>query len=543
MTRRLSLSLAMLTVGVGLLMASGLARLAGSASGAGEARKGGTLRWSTGADVDSIDPALAYKSRSWPVGYATCAMLFRYPDAPGAAGTRVAPEVVDKVALSGDRRTYTFDLKKSFRFHNGAPVTANSFADAFNRDANPKLGSPAVGYLHEIVGADAVIDGKATSISGIRVLGRYRLQIRLTRPVGDFTAQLTMPLFCPILPTTPPDTEMVTDPPGWGPYYVAERIVNQRIVLKRNPYYRGDRPAYVDQVAWTINPADACVLAVEQNRIDYCFSGIYQTPRALVEKYGINEPGGQFFLGPQLVTWWLAFNHDRPYFRGLGQIPLKKAINYAVDRPELARAFGYLAGKRTDQMLPPAVARPASIYPLGGADPVTARKWLARAARQPTELVLYADNSPQGVSLAKTIVFNLEQIGIDVEPKYFDINALSAKTRTRGEPFDLMITAWGADYADAGGFIAPLLPGGGADQLTSNLDDPRVARRVEAASRLTGEARHKAWADLDVWLMRNNPPWAPIINTNNRIFVSSSVGCVFNHRVYGLDIAAVCKKQ
>jgi ABC-type oligopeptide transport system substrate-binding subunit len=533
----LSLALAVFVAGVALLATAAFARPVSTATA--EARKGGTLRWSTAGDVDHVDPALAYAARSWPIGFATCARLFHYPDAPGAAGTRLAKEVADQTTVSGDGRTYTFELKKTFRFHTGARVTAQSFADAFNRDANPKLGSPAVAYLHEIVGADEVIDGKATSISGIRVLGRYRLQIRLTRPVGDFTTRLTMPFFCPILPDTPTDEEIVTEPPGSGPYYVAERIVNQRIVLERNPYYHGDRPAHVDRVVWTINPAEACVLAVEQDRIDYCYPGLYQTPRALVEKYGINRPGGQFFVNPGLTTWYLAFNHARPAFQGPGQIPLKKAINYAIDRPALARAFGYLAGKRTDQMLPPALARSAGIYPLGGADPVTARKWLARAARPPTELVLYADNSPQGVSLAQTIVFNLEQIGIDVQAKFFDINTLGAKTTTPGEPWDLTINGWTADYPDGGGFIAPLLAAG---QVGSNLDDPRVARRMQAASRLIGEARRKAWADLDVYLMRTNPPWAPIIHTNDRIFVSSSAGCVFNHRVYGLDIAAVCKK-
>ena len=39
--------------------------------------------------------------------------------------------------------------------------------------------------MHEVVGADAVTEGKAQSISGVRVLGPYRLQIRLTKPLGD----------------------------------------------------------------------------------------------------------------------------------------------------------------------------------------------------------------------------------------------------------------------------------------------------------------------------------------------------------------------
>ena len=536
MMRMPALPFALLAAGTALLVAAGLAHPAG------DARKGGTLRYSLPADVDFVDPALAYFARSWPIGYVTCAKLFNYPDAPGAAGTRLVPEVVDRFTVSKDGQTYTFALKKTFRFHTGAPVTAQSFTDAINRVAQPKLGSPATAYMDEIVGANAVTEGKATSISGVRALGRYRLQIRLTRPLGDFTARLTLPFFCPVLPNTSIDPAGIDNPAGSGPYYINERTVNQRIVLKRNPYYRGDRPASVEQVVWTVNTHEACLLAVEQDQIDHCFfGGLGGSSRALAEKYGINRPDGQFFVRPALATWFVAFNHDRPAFNGPGQVPLKKAINFAIDRPALASANGYLAGKRTDQMLPPALAHRARLYPLGGADPVTAKKWLARARFQPKALVLYTNNSPSAVAQAQIFAFNLKQIGIDLEVKYFDINALDAKARTPGEPFDLIHTAWAADYADPAAFFIPLLAHGSI-RAGVNLDDPRINGRIEAANRLTGEARREAWADLDVDLMRDNPPWVPLYHPNNRSFVSRSHGCVLHHPVYTFDLAAACKK-
>ena len=116
---------------------------------------------------------------------------------------------------------------------------------------------------------------------------------------------------------------------------------------------------------------EACVLAVEEDRIDHCvhFSVLGTAYRGLYEKYGLNRPDGQLFVSPSLQTSFLVFNHDRPAFKGPGQIPLKKAINFAIDRPELTRPSGYLAGKRTDQMLPPALGRAVSIYPLGGPEP------------------------------------------------------------------------------------------------------------------------------------------------------------------------------
>ena len=39
--------------------------------------------------------------------------------------------------------------------------------------------------------------------------------------------------------------------------------------------------------------------------------------------------------------------------------------------------------------------------------------------------------------------------------------------------------------------------------------------------------------------MRNNPPYAPFVNVQNRAFVSRSLGCYLDHPVYGFDIAAV----
>ena len=544
----------MLVAGVALLAATAApgergaveARLEVADSGAKtETRKGGTLRLASLDDV-TVDTALAYDPWSAPVGFATCAKLFNHPDAPGAAGAKVIPEVARTYTLSEDERTYTFDLHRTFRFHNGAPVTAESFAAAFHRDAQPRLRSPAILFMQEIVGAQAVIDGKAARISGVRVLGRYRLRIRLTRPVGDFTTRLTMGFFCPILPDTP---IAETTPAGSGPYYVHERIPNRRIVLRRNRFYGGARPANVDQVEWTIGiTAEACLLAVEEDRIDHCGpGGIPPTAyEGLADKYGINRPDGRLFVSPALGTYYYVFNHDRRAFKGPGQIPLKKAINYAIDRLALTRPFGFLAGKRADQVLPPALGRTASIYPLGGPNLVAARREYAKARYKPPKLVLYTGNRSFAVAMAQSLEFDLKQLGIDLEVKIFDHAAASAKVSIRGEPYDLFLQGWVADYADGGNFLATLLDGKGI-RPTGNLnqsyfDDPDTNARIEAANRLTGEARRKAWADLDVHLMRTNPPWAPISHQNYRAFVSKSFGCFLFHPIAEIDIAAACKK-
>ena len=538
MKRRVDVALGVLAVAAVLFLAAGLAQH--EAGAAAQAPRGGTLRIGSVSDVE-VDPGIGYTSSPWLVSEATCARLFAYRAEPGATAGRLVPEVVRSYAVSNHGRTYTFGLRRSFRFQTGARVTARSFVDAFNRVAQPRLGSPAMGYLREIVGAVEVIDGRAASIAGIRAVGPYRLEIRLTGALPDLPARLSMPFFCPVLPETP--STRIDSPAASGPYYVAERIENVRVVLKRNRYYGGDRPGNVDEIVWTIGESlEACQLAVEEDREDFCAEpGVPRTAsRALAAKYRINRPGGRFFVNPSSATWFFVFNRTRPAFKGPGQIPLEKAINYAVDRHALARTFLPLSARRTDQLLPPAFARAASIYPLGGADVTAARRWYAKARVKPTRLVLYTWNFPHTVEQAGILAFDLKQLGIDLEVKYFDPDVVAERTRRPGEPFDLVLVGWAPDYPDAAGFFMPLADEKGPLGLV--LQDPRFRQRVAAANRLTGEARRRAWADLDVDLMRNDPPWVPIAHTQRISFVSKSLGCFVPNPIVGVEITQLCEK-
>lgn len=526
---------------VGVLAATGLPATSA---------KGGVLRISGGRDLDSVDPAIAYNTASWSLEYATCAKLYNYPDRPAPAGAIVVPEVATGLPkVSADGKTQTIPLRRTFRFHTGQQVTAANFVAAFNRDANPKLQSPATSYLHEIVGAGAVIDGKARTISGVKPLGQYTLQIRTIRRLPDLVSRLTMPFFCPIPTNTPP--EEISDPLGSGPYYVASRVPNRETVLKRNPFYRGTRPANVDQIVYTINGDEACRVAVEQGAMDYCFTIPRADYRDIAATYGINRRGGRFYFHPALGIDYFALNHDRPAFKGTGQIPLAKAINWAIDRPALVRAVGYLGGKRNDQILPPAMTRPASTYPLGGVTQQSlarARALLKKAKVRPLKLVVYTDNFSYHSAWAQIFQFNMRRLGIDVEIKVFPRAAYSDAVGTRGAPFDVAVAGgWIPDYADPITIFGPLLDGHNIAQTGNTniayFDRPKYNREIQRIEGLTGTARRRAWSDLDVEMMRDDPPWAPVLNLTATDFVSESFGCyVFQPVVATPDLAAACKK-
>jgi peptide/nickel transport system substrate-binding protein len=145
------------------------------------------------------------------------------------------------------------------------------------------------------------------------------------------------------------------------------------------------------------------------------------------------------------------------------------------------------------------------------------------------------------------VQFNLKQIGIDVEIKSFTRTVQHEKVGTRGEPFDISHSGWGADYADPSNFINVLLDGGriqAANNVNeSYFNDPAFNKRMLDANVLSGDARLKAYGELDRDITKNGAPLATYINTNGRYYVSQGVGCFTVDPTHGvMNLVAICKK-
>jgi peptide/nickel transport system substrate-binding protein len=505
---------------------------------------GGTLNVDLANDIDYTDPALDYLSTGWEIEYATCLKLMNYPDANGAKGSQLTPEAAAGFPrVSNNGKTYDFNVKAGFtKFSNGQAVTAANFKAAIDRDADPKMQSPSVPFFSDIVGASK------SPVSGVKVHGSH-LVINLTKAAPDFLARMAMPFFCAVPTNLARDPNGVLAPPSAGPYYIADRQPNKSITIKKNPYYKGKRPHNVNQIIYTIgNSLAATYLRTQQAATDYAAQGIPPASYAeAAQKYGVNK--GQFWVKPQLGVNYLAFNHDRALFKGAKGTALAKAINYAIDRKAMLAQGGYLAGKRTDQILPPGLAgfRDANLYPLKGPDLTTAKKWATKAGIKPgTTVQYYTSNTGSAPLVAQIVQFNLKQIGLNVNSHLFARAVQIDKEGTRGEPFDITSEGWIADYADPYDFINVLLSGSSLHAANNNnvayFNDPTYNKQMTAASLLSGAPRYNAYGNLDVNMMSKNPPWAARNNFNDRILLSNRVGCFTYNSTYSVDLAALCIK-
>ena len=540
------LPLALAVCGAGLLV------LATTASAAPKhvshvGKTGGTLKVEYSSDVDYVDPALDYLDLGWNIQQIVGCKLLNYPDKNGDPGLQLVPEVAaGQPVISANGMSYTFTVQSGFKFANGEVVTAKSFANTFNRNANPKLQSPAAAFLNDIVGAQAVLDGKASSISGIKVSGN-KITFKLTKAAPDFLARIAMPFFQAVpssfVAKLDPNGENVI--PGCGPYWISARTPNQSITVKRNPFYKGSRPHNFNEIDYKIGNS---LQVMEQNVLNGTTDLTYEPPpndiKGLVDKYGVNK--SVVYIKPALSILYWALNNDRPLFKNNPK--LAQAVNFAVDRRALLAQSGFGAGVKFDHILPPGLAgaaRPGVTgYPLKSAD-IKKAKTLSSGHTGDGKATIWVRNTGVGPLQAQIVQFDLAQIGIKSDIQQLNGGVYYTKAGVRGASFDIIRAGWIADYPDPYDFINVLLDGGLIqDSNNVNLayfNNPAYNKQMAAAARLVGSSRYSTYGSLDVDIMKNAPPWIVTYATTTRMLLSKRVGC-FTYGPYYIDLNALCLK-
>ncbi len=556
------LTLGALAAGVVLLGAAGCGSSNSSSNAAGSGgntsaipphQNGGTIKIALAGNIDYLDPALAYYQSTWQIEYSTCVKLTNYPDLPGDAGRVITPEAASALpTISADGLTYTYTVPAGkFKFNTGEPVTAATFQHSLERDLNPKQASyfGAVFLAPFIKGASDFKGKPGEHVSGITVSGD-QLTIHTTQKDGSMVQKLSTPFACAIPNDTPVDPKGVHTIAGAGPYYISDFTPNRSIVLKKNPNYTGDRPAYADEIDYsqlTIDPNQG-TLEAKSGELDYINDAVVPAQNAqLNAQYGPNGTDGgpqRFYVTPAAVVSYLALNTARPTFK---DELVRQAVNWAINRKAILQPSGYGAGVPADKYLPPQISGSSeeqSVYPLDSADLTKAKALMQQAGASNLTAVLYTCNQPPCPDRAAIIQQELKQIGIDVQIKEFDRGVQFTKEGQKGEPFDIADEGWIADYYDAYDFINILLNGETIPETGGNnfsyFNDPTFNKRMDDANQLTGSQRDQTYGQLATDLAKGPAPWASRSFGTNIDFFGPKIGCQVNQGSYGFALNTFC---
>jgi peptide/nickel transport system substrate-binding protein len=516
-----------------------------SGSATGHFEHGDTLRIVVSQDFRSIEPALVQTGDGQQIMEATQVGLLSYADpGSGERGHIVPYGAVRLPTISRDLKTYVFRIRRGVRLSDGTPVTASNFAAGLDRLLDPRMKSQRAFLFKEVRGARSVMTGKVAHVSGV-VAKKDRLIIHLSKAVPDFLDRLALPVLTAIPLDLPVVSGGVDAPlPSAGPYYVKEYVPGQRARLVKNPFWkhatRPSRKGNVDEIVYVGRAPETAADLVERGEADIVtFAGSTVLPaeqiRGFWRRYGVNRD--RFWARQMRWRMNVIFNLRRPLFRN---VRLRRAVNFALDRTQLAAAHGPFGGSRTDQLVLP--RRPGfrdwKLYPFR--PDFAAARTLARGAH-PRIVSLYVPDTESGRTVGSVVKANLARIGlrlnvIALESSGFHV-ALAFNRR-----WDLAAGSWSTSRDDPLVYINYPLEGKTTPIENANVglfDDPSWIGRMRRVARMT-RGRLKAFALLDRDLMQKAAPLAPYLAANALTLFSTSVGCPsFTNDGYP-NLAALC---
>ncbi|MFW3170876.1 peptide ABC transporter substrate-binding protein [Geodermatophilus sp. CPCC 206100] len=222
----------------------------------GSGGDGGTFSMYIGEPENPLVPGNTNETEGGQVLYSLFTGLVQYdPETSEATFTGVAESVE-----SPDQTTWTVTLRDGWTFHDGTPVNAQSFVDAWNYTAYSPNAQGNSYFFANIAGYDdlqapeAGGQPAATEMSGLRVVDDLTFEVTLSSPYAQWPTTLGYSAFYPLPEAFFDDPEGFGEQPiGNGPFRADEPFVpGQGITLTRYDEYGGDQPANADSVEYRV---------------------------------------------------------------------------------------------------------------------------------------------------------------------------------------------------------------------------------------------------------------------------------------------------
>ena len=466
-------------------------------------------------------------------------------------------------------------------------LVADDYIYQIKRLAHPRLHSPIGGHMNDyIVGlADHAkklkaadqggwLDLRQIPLEGVERVDSHSFRIKVRGSYPQFVYWLAMPFFAPV----PWEAEKFFAQPGmaeknfsldWWPvgtgaYMLTENNPNSRMVLERNPNYRGEpypsegeagdrERGLLADAGKTIPFIDRVVFSREKEAIPYWnkfLQGYYdssgigsdqfdQAVRMSIEgDVGVTpemeERGIRLSTAVATSIGYVAFNWDDPVVGGASERTrkLRQALSIAFDVEEQINIFGNGRGIAAQGPVAPGIFG----YREGreGINPVVydwvdgkpqrksieaARKLLAEAgypngrdARTGQPLVLYLDTVTRGPGDKAAFDWyrrQFEKLSIQLEIRSTDWNRFQEKIR-KGST-QLFRLGWNADYPDPENFLfllyGPQSRARNQGENASNYVNPEFDALFERMKNMPNSAERQKIIDRMVEVARRDAPW------------------------------------
>jgi len=396
-----------------------------------------------------------------------------------------------------DDLTWEFKLRQGVVFHDGTPFTAEDVAFTLQRAPNvPRSPSSFAGYLK--------------AVAGHEIVDAHTIRIRTKGPDPLLPVNLSKVWIVSAKAgkdATTADYNSGKAMIGTGPYAFSEWVSGERLVLKRNDRYWGEREPW-DTASLRIIPAPAArVAALLAGDVDL-IADVPSTNRADLEK------------NPQISVWAGASNRvvflsmdvasetplpgvEAKDGSALAKNPLRDpkvraALSKAIDREALVARVLEGDGLPADQLLPSGLFGRSPNLPLEKPD-LDGAKALLREAGYPDgfKLPLFTSNDrvPNAPNVVQTVAQWWTRLGLQVKVETMP-HAIYL-TRAGKAELAAMLHSWGAGTGEASDTLGalvhtPIANAGFGASNRGRYGNPLVDAPIDQALVTVDDARREA---------------------------------------------------
>ena len=413
-------------------------------------RRGATVLYASGADLQSINPLLTQHPLARQVQrYVLLTTLARYDSA-----LVPVPYLAREWGWSKDRRTLTFVLHAGVRWHDGPPTTARDVAWTLDAARDPATGYPRLTDLAPVAAVLAPSDSTVV--------------LRFASPQHRFPDVLTDLAILPahLLDTVPParlrQAAWNTRPIGNGPFRFVAHEPNRRWVFAADsdfPAALGGPPRLERLIIVVVDEPTTKLAALTSGELD--FAGIQPAHASFVRR----DPALEVRTFPLLLTYGIVLNTRRAPF---DELAVRRAVSAAIDRQEIVDGYLYGFGTPASGPVPPGVPGylpvpqpPASTSPAVGG--------------QATRFELLTVGSGEA-ALEQMVQARLAAAGFDVVIRQLELSTFLSRVYGPERDFDAAVLGISGDLGL--GYLQSLAETAGLEAP----EDPAAAQRFFADS-------------------------------------------------------------
>lgn len=415
------------------------------------------LNWSYASELPSMDLSTATDTISFDQLNSTMEGIYRI-----GKNSKVEPGLATKTEVSKDGLTYTFTLRKNDKWSNGDPVTAQDFVYSWRRTVDPKTGSQYAYLFDGIANANDIIAGKkAVDTLGIKAEGKYKLVVTLEKKLPYFKLLMGFPVFFP-------QNQNVVEKYGKKYGTAAKYLVyngpfkmegwsgsNLSWKLVKNKNYWDKKDVKLSQINFSVNKSTTTSYNIYQSKkLDY-------TPLSTEQAKQLKGKDGYQVL-KEARTNYLEFNETNKVFANK---KIRQALSYAVNRqvladkvlgagtlPSLGIVSRDLAFNKGKDFAVAAKTTAGVTYNKAKAQKLL-KEGLAEVGQSKLSFTLLGDDTDVSKQVTESLQSQIQQTLPDVDVSVSNVPFKTRLQRSEDGDFDVVVSAWGADFADPISFL------------------------------------------------------------------------------------------